>query len=82
MIPPFDAGAALDVDGDVARLTAASPDADRPADLVLRRGDGGWRVDLLETSGLTAEQADAFLARLRAAVARRRRAGEPRARYR
>ena len=69
VIPPFDADAALGADGDLATLTPASPAADRPGELVLRREGGGWRVDLLETGGLTPEQAGAFLARLRAATA-------------
>jgi hypothetical protein len=50
-------------------VPTADLDDARPSELVLRRGgDGRWRVDLFETSGLTPQQAAAYAERLRASA--------------
>jgi hypothetical protein len=72
-IPPLDVTSLPEptIDGDVARLRVPTADLDdaRPSELVLRRGgDGRWRVDLFETSGLTPQQAAAYAERLRASA--------------
>ena len=65
------AAASVAVDGDVARIELPpDPEAvvERPRTLVLRRGGGRWRVDLLATTGMSPDEARAYLQRLAGAT--------------
>ena len=61
--------ATLEESGGAATLTLPSrPDGEARRFVLERAADGNWRVDLLASTGLTPEQAEAFLDRLRAAT--------------
>ncbi len=60
--------ATVSIDGDRATVTPAGDADDRPAEFVVVQDGGRWRVDLLQTLGLSAGQADELATRLRSAA--------------
>ena len=75
LLPAPDAGrlaaAKITVDGDTAKIELPpDPQAvvERPRTIFLRRGGGRWRVDLLATTGMSGDEARAYLERLASAT--------------